>query len=161
MTQLNPEHVKAVLELINEGPYFKLLGMEVRKLAVGYALVEVDIANKHLNPFGGIHGGSYSSLIDTAAYWAVYGDISEESGLISLDVSVTNLSPVNHGHLTVEGKRIKAGKNICLSEAVIKSEEGKLLAHGISKQMVTPGLQTMKQAIEAMGHSPLPTKFIH
>lgn len=71
MKKLNPEHIKAILELINRGPYFKLLSMEVTKLDFGYSRVEIDLDAKHLNPFGGHHGGVYASLIDTAAYWAV------------------------------------------------------------------------------------------
>jgi uncharacterized protein (TIGR00369 family) len=157
---LNPDHIKAVLDLINKGPYFRLLSMKVCAMGKGFAKVEMDIANKHLNPFGGIHGGVYSSLIDTAAYWAVYCDIGENDGLISLDVKVDNLAPVKEGHLVVEGKRIKAGKSICIAEAAVIDSEGKCLAFGTSKQIVMPRLQTMAQAISAMGYEPLPPKFI-
>jgi len=157
---LNPDHIKAVLDLINKGPYFRLLSMKVCTMGRGFARVEMDIANKHLNPFGGMHGGVYSSLIDTAAYWAVYCDIEEKDGLISLDVKVDNLAPVKEGHLVVEGKRIKVGKSICIAEAVVIDSEGKYLAHGTSKQIVMPRLQTMAQAVSAMGYEPLPPKFI-
>ena len=160
MKTVNPDHVKAVLDLINNGPYFRLLSMTVSAMGAGFARVEMDIENKHLNPFGGVHGGVYSSLIDTAAYWAVYCDIEEDSGLISLDLHVDNLAPVQEGHLVVEGKRIKVGKNICLAEAVVIDGEGKYLAHGTSKQMVVPGLQSMAEAVSAMGGEPLPPKFI-
>jgi len=157
---LNPDHLRAVLELINQGPYFRLLSMEVREVGKGFARVEVDLETKHLNPFGGIHGGVYSSLIDTAAYWAVYCDVEENAGLISLDLKVDNLAPIKDGKLVVEGKRIKAGRSICIAEAVVVDSTGKYLAHGISKQMVTPGLQTINQAVAAMGQQPLPPKFI-
>lgn len=157
---LNPDHLRAVLELINQGPYFRLLSMEVREVGKGFARVEVDLETKHLNPFGGIHGGVYSSLIDTAAYWAVYCDVEENAGLISLDLKVDNLAPIRDGKLVVEGKRIKAGRSICIAEAVVVDSTGKYLAHGISKQMVTPGLQTINQAVAAMGQQPLPPKFI-
>jgi hypothetical protein len=80
--------------------------------------------------------------------------------LISLDIKVDNLASVKEGHVMVEGKRIKAGKSICIAEAVILDDKGKYLAHGTSKQMVIPGLQTMAQAVSAMGHKPLPPKFI-
>lgn len=160
MQKLNPEHIKAVIDLCNQGPYFRLLSMEVRELRKGYCRVEVSLQDKHLNPFGGIHGGVYSSLIDTAAYWAVYCDVEENVGLISLDIKVDNLAPIKEGHLVVEGKRIKAGRSICLAEAVIIDSQGKHLAHGTSKQMVTPGLQTIEQAVLAMGYKSLPSKFI-
>ena len=132
MKTLNPDHIKAVLDLINRGPYFRLLSMKVCEMGKGFAKVEMDIENKHLNPFGGIHGGVYSSLIDTAAYWAVYCDIEENAGLISLDVKVDNLASIKEGHLVVEGKRIKAGKSICIADAAIIDSEGKYLAHGTS-----------------------------
>jgi uncharacterized protein (TIGR00369 family) len=158
---LNPDHMRVVLDLINKGPYFRLLSMKVSAMGKGFAKVEMDIANKHLNPFGGIHGGVYAALIDTAAYWAVYCDIEADAGLISLDVKVDNLAPVKGGHLMVKGKRIKAGKSICIAEAVIVDDKGKHLAHGISKQMVLPGLQTMAQAVSVMGYEPLPPKFVN
>jgi hypothetical protein len=60
----------------------------------------------------------------------------------------------------VEGKRIKAGKSICIADAAIIDSKGKYLAHGTSKQMVIPGLQTIAQAVSAMGYKPLPPKFI-
>lgn len=161
MQNVNPEHIKAVIELINQGPFFRLLSMEVCELGRGCSKVVLDLENKHLNPFGGIHGGVYSSLIDTAAYWAVYCDVEEDAGLISLDLKVDNLAPVKEGRLIVEGKRIKAGRNICIAEALIINKQGKYLAHGISKQMVTPGLQTINQAVSAMGYEALPPKFIN
>jgi acyl-coenzyme A thioesterase PaaI-like protein len=49
---LNPDHIKAVLDLINQGPYFRLLSMKVSEMGKGFAKVEMDIENKHLNPFG-------------------------------------------------------------------------------------------------------------
>jgi len=134
--------------------------MRVRDIGKGFATVEMDVRNKHLNPFGGVHGGVYSSLIDTATYWAVYGDVEEDAGLISLDVSVDHLAPVKEGSLVVEGKRLKAGKRICMAEAVILDGSGKTLAHGTSKQMVLPGLQTIAQAASAMGYKTLPPKFV-
>jgi len=157
---LNPEHIKAVLDLINKGPYFRLLSMKVSAMGKGFATVDMDIANKHLNPFGGIHGGVYSSLIDTATYWAVYCDVEENAGLISIDVKVDNLAPVKEGNLVVKGKRIKAGKSICIAEATIVDSQGKYLAHGTSKQMIIPRLQSIEQAVLAMGYEQLPPKFI-
>jgi uncharacterized protein (TIGR00369 family) len=160
MRILNTDHIKAVIDLINQGPYFQLLSMQVYELGLGYSKVMVDLERKHLNPFGGIHGGVYSSLIDTAAYWAVYCDVEESAGLISLDVQVDMLSAVKDGLLIVEGKLIKAGRSICKSEAMITDGNGKILAHGTSKQMIIPGVQTINQAVLSLGCQSLPPKFI-
>jgi len=160
MKKINQEHIKAILDLTNQGPYFKLLSMEVCELRLGYCKVEVNLDTKHLNPFGGLHGGVYASAIDTATYWAVYCALEEDVGLISIDLRVDNLAPIKEGKLIVEGKQIKAGRSICLSEATVIDTEGKLLAYGTSKQMVTQGLQSINQAVKAMGYQSLPPKFL-
>ena len=69
MASLNPDHVQAVIKVINRGPYFKHLAMPVREMGIGYSIVELKMGNEHLNPFGGIHGGVYASVIDTARFY--------------------------------------------------------------------------------------------
>ena len=160
MKQLNLEHINALLELINSGPYFELLAMKVCELSIGYSRVEVDLGRKHRNPFGSVHGGVYSSVIDTAAYWSIYCELDENVGYTSIDLSVNNLSMIREGKIIVEGKSIKVGRSICLAEASAKDAHGKLLAHGTSKLMLLNDKQSIEHAIEAMGHKALPSKFI-
>ena len=160
MKRINPNHIKALLDLVNLGPYFELLSMKVCELDIGYSKVEVDLVHKHLNPFGGIHGGVYSSVIDTAAYWAVYCELDENVGFTTIDIKVDILSMIKEGKMIVEGKSLKVGRSICLSEATAKDMQGKLLAYGTSKMMVVQGLQSVNHAIEAMGYHALPPKFL-
>lgn len=39
MRKLNPEHIKALIELSNQRPCFRLLSMEVQEMGAGYAWV--------------------------------------------------------------------------------------------------------------------------
>ena len=160
MKAINPAHIAALLNLINNGPYFRLLGMQVLELSPGYSKVELDLDRKHLNPFGAVHGGVYSSLIDTAAYWAAYCELDEGVGYTSLDVSVSNLAMAKTGKLIACGASIKIGRSICLCEATVKDGSGATLAHGTSKLMILDGKQSIDHAIEAMGYPLLPPKFI-
>jgi uncharacterized protein (TIGR00369 family) len=160
MQAINPEHIKALLELINRGPYFELLSMKVCKLDIGYSKVEVELQNKHMNPFGAIHGGVYSSIIDTAAYWSVYCELDENVGYTSIDVCVNNLSMIHEGKIIVEGKSIKIGKSLCAAEAIAKDSTGRILAQGTSKMMILNGKQSIGHAIEALGYENLPPKFL-
>jgi len=158
--RINPEHIKALMNLINRGPYFELLSMKICELGVRYSIVKVNLEKKHMNPFGVIHGGLYSSIIDTAAYWAAYCELGEDVGFTSIDVYVNNLSMVNNGEIIVEGKSLKIGRSICLAEASAKDSSGKLLAYGTSKLMVLQGRQSINHLIESIGSDPLPPKFI-
>jgi uncharacterized protein (TIGR00369 family) len=160
MKDLNPKHVEAVIELINQGPFFKLLSIRVKDLGQGYSLVEMEVSHQHMNPFGGLHGGAYAAAIDTAAYWSIYGELEEELGLTSLDLKADFLAPANVGKMIVHGKRIKMGRTICLAEATAFDQQEKCLAHGVSKMMVLQGAQAIKDAAGFMGRGSLPPKFI-
>ena len=162
MRKLNPSHVKAVLEVINQGPYFNLLSMPIKEIGMGHSLIELTIGRKHLNPFGALHGGVYASAIDTAAYWSVYGECEEGVGLITIDLKVDFLAPASTGVMTVKGRRIRRGKTMCLAEATAFDEKGKWLAHGTSKLLVLRDrdTQTMAEAFAAAGVGDLPPKFI-
>ena len=160
MKELNPKHVKAVIDLINQGPYFRLLSMQVKDLDLGSSLVEMNVGKAHLNPFGGIHGGAYASVIDTAAYWSVYCELDEDAGLISLDLKVDFLAPTNVGKMSVKGKCIKMGKTVCLAEATAFDQQEKCLAHGTSKMMILQGTQAISEAAHFIGTADLPPKFI-
>ena len=161
MKTMNPEHIKVILDIINQSPYLKLLSVKVYELQSGYCKAEVDLGKRHLNSFGGAHGGVYASLIDTATFWAVYCDLRENVGLTTIDLKVDNLATVKEGKLVVEGKQIKVGRSICLSEATVKDIHGKLLAYGTSKQLILEGIQSFSQAASVMGYQSLPPKFLN
>jgi uncharacterized protein (TIGR00369 family) len=113
-----------------------------------------------MNPFGGVHGGVFSSLLDTAAYWSAYCDLNEKQGLITIDLKVDLLAPILDKTITVTGKRIKSGRTLFLTEAQMFSEDGKVLAHGTSKLMVTQNKQTIDDVVDYLGADPLPSKFL-
>ena len=154
MKKLNPAHLEALLPVISQSPYFSLLDMQLEALDFGYCRLSILLSPKHHNLLGGPHGGVYASAIDSAAYWANYCELEEDAGLISLDLHVDNLSVVKEGKLLVEGFKLKTGRRVCLSEARITDQNGKLLAHGTSKQLITPG-----QGFSAMGFPPRPPTF--
>ena len=160
MPTLNPDHVKSVIKLINEGPFFRHMSMMVTELGVGYSKVVAEISRKHMNPFGALHGGVYSSVIDTAAYWSAYCDLPEEQGLVSLDLKVDFLSPVLDQIVYVKGTRVKAGRTIYLTEAQMFSDKGKLVAHGTSKLMALDNKQTMSDVVDYVSAARLPSKFV-
>ncbi len=160
MVSLNQDHVQAVIKAINQGPFFTHLSMTVKEMGIGYSIVEMNVGNEHLNPFGGIHGGAYASAIDTAAYWAAYCELEEKVGLISIDLKIDYLAPISEGLMIAKGRSIKIGKSMCLAEATATNQEGKWLAHGTSKMMVTKELQTIEDAFNFTGSKTLPPKFI-
>lgn len=160
MDLLNPDHVQAVLKAINQGPYLNHLSMPVKEMGIGYSIVELKVGNEHLHPFGRIHGGVYASVIDTAAYWAVYCELDEKVGFTSIDLKIDYLASIDNGIIITKGRSIKIGKSMCLAEATATDEDGKWLVHGTSKMMITKGFMTIEDALSFTGAKAFPPKFI-
>jgi len=160
LPELNPEHLKAAIIAINNAPFFKHLSMSVMEIGVGYSVVALDVGKEHMNPFGGVHGGVYASAIDTAAYWSAYCELPEENGLITIDIKVDFLAPVSDKKIIINGRRIKSGKTIYLTEAKMSDRNGTVLAHGTSKLMVTRNKQSVIDLVNYIGADKLPPKFL-
>lgn len=136
------------------------MSMKVTEFGEGYSVVSACIRKEHMNPFGGLHGGVYASVIDTAAYWSAYCDLPEDSGLVTIDLKVDLLASAIQGNILIKGQRIKSGKTIHLTEAKIFHEDGRLLGHGTSKLLVTKNRQSMQDVVACIGSAKLPNKFI-
>lgn len=139
--QLNPKYTETVAKLVNRSPYFSLLSMEVRDLQWGASLIEVALEEKHLQPFGYVHGGAIASVVDAAAFWAVFPQVEKGAGLTTVEMKLNYLAPAQRGTLVAQGRCIKLGRTLALSEAYVRNEEGSLIAHGTATMMVVPGLR--------------------
>ena len=159
MKQINPEHLRALMEMINCRPYFEHIGMKVRELGKGYSRVELDLQQEHINTFGAIHGGVYASILDAAAYWSVYCELDEDVGFTTINLSTNNLSMVSEGRILVEGRSIKVGRSMCLATSTAKDIDGNTLAYATSNLMILNDRQSLKNATDMSGR-PLPAKFL-
>jgi len=140
MKKLNPEYIERVTEFVNHCPYFELLSMKLLDVGLGFSLLEVNLAEKHLQPFGFVHGGVFASIIDAAAFWAVFSGIEDpNAGATTVDLKLNYLAPAVSGKLIAKGRQIKLGKTLGYAEATVTDENSRLLAHGTSTLMILPG----------------------
>ncbi|MGC8908330.1 MAG: PaaI family thioesterase [Desulfomonilaceae bacterium] len=153
MRELNPQYVTEVSAGVNQCPYFQLLSMRLVELELGRAVLRIRLAEKHLQPFGVVHGGVFSSIIDAAAFWAVFSEVDEDTGMTTVDLKVNYLAPASQGVMIATGQRIKLGKTLGLAEATVTDEEGRILAHGTSTLIILPNFPFR-------GPTPLPPKFL-
>ena len=136
----NPQYVSEISTMLNNSPYFTLLSMKIVDFGIGFSSLEIDLGEKHLQPFGSVHGGVMASIIDAAAFWAVYFDLDDpKDGLTTVDITTNYFAPVISGKLVATGRRIKAGRTLGYAEAEVRSDTGKILAHGTSTVMVQKG----------------------
>ena len=150
----NPDHVKRLIDHVNGCPYFSLISMNIVEISIGYARIVIDLAQKHLQPFGLVHGGVFATIIDSAASWALfYGIEDNDAGMTSVDLKLNYLAPAVSGKLIARGRQIKIGKTLGYAEAEVTDHTGKIVAHGTSTIMILPGKSPVADL-------PFPPKFI-
>ena len=94
MKRINPAYIERVNQMVNRCPYFELLSMQIKEVGVGFSVLEIDLAHKHLQPFGMVHGGVFASIVDAAAYWAIFYDIDDpNAGATTVDLKLNYLAP--------------------------------------------------------------------
>jgi uncharacterized protein (TIGR00369 family) len=143
--RLNPKYKEAISNIVNQSPYFSLLSMKIKDLEWGTSVLELELEEKHLQPFGYVHGGAIASVMDAATFWAVFPQVKDGMGLTTVEMKVNFLAPVQKGKLVVKGRCIKIGKTLALGDAYIHDAKGNLIAHGTATMMIVPDLKVEGQ----------------
>ncbi|MCD6293100.1 MAG: PaaI family thioesterase [Deltaproteobacteria bacterium] len=135
----NPEYTREIIRIVNSSPYPCHMSMRLVSLALDRTTVELEIGDCHLQPYGIVHGGVLSTLIDTATFWSVFMRIPETAGLVNIDLKLNYLQAVQSGKLIAEGYAIRSGRSISYAEAKVFNEDNELIAHGTSTLKILPG----------------------
>ena len=135
----NPEYLQALQDNVRTAPYPHLIGMTLGAIDFDNCRIELQLGERHLQPFGIVHGGVLATLIDTATFWAAFLRLPEDAGLVNVDLKLNYLKAVSGGRLRAEGRCLRAGRQISYAEAGVYDEAGELVAHGTSTLMALPG----------------------
>jgi uncharacterized protein (TIGR00369 family) len=107
------------------------MGLEITKLGPEEVVAEWTVAPQHLQPYGIVHGGVHSGVVETvcslgaAAVAAPRGQI-----VVGAENHTSFLRPARSGRLRAIGKPVQVGKKAQLWEASIFDERNRLVATG-------------------------------
>jgi len=119
-------------------PMYSVLDMRLTDVERGYSRFECDLGPHMLNPLGGIHGGVYAVLMDSAAGIATQSWTAEGEAAQTVRLNVEFLRPLtaDSGTVICEGRTVKAGKQVTLSDATITDSAGKLVGRAQGTFMI-------------------------
>lgn len=120
-------------------PIAKLIGFELTDISEGRAVVELKAGSQHANPMGTLHGGVLCDIADAAMGLAYASNLAEGETFTTLELKINFLKPVWNATLVAEGKVLKQGRTIGLTECDIRDEKGTLIAHATSTCMTLRG----------------------
>lgn len=115
----------------------RTLGFLLAEVEPGRAVFEAQATPELLNPLGSVHGGVALTLIDSACGCAVHTELGPGIGYTTVETKANFVRPVPvEGMIRCEGRVLSRGRTIATAEAFLRSETGKLLAHGTSTLII-------------------------
>ncbi|MFX1388777.1 MAG: PaaI family thioesterase [Promethearchaeota archaeon] len=118
--------------LYDKIPFYTTLGFELKEIADGVAIFEIEIKEK-LTQNGMIHGAVLASLIDSTCACAAFSLILPNGYATTIDLRVEYIRTVSKGRLKAKAKCVKSGKNIFFCKAKIWDDNGRLICTGSSQ----------------------------
>ena len=87
--------------------------------------VRGSITSKHLNINGVVHGGVYTTALDTAMGGAVVTTLKDAEVTATTSLYVEFLRPAREGmELTAEGRVVRRGRHLAFVEGSLKTDKG-------------------------------------
>jgi uncharacterized protein (TIGR00369 family) len=97
----------------------------------GIAVFQGSPKFKHYNPLGGVHGGWFATLLDSALGCAVHTTLPVGRGYTTLEFKVNLVRGLSERVPLVRaiGRVVHRGRQVTTSEAELVGHDGKLYAH--------------------------------
>ena len=121
----------------SRSPAGNWLGIHLEKIEKGEAILNIMVRHEMTNPYGNIHGGMMSLVIDEAIGWAVVS-LDTDNHYTSLTLSVDFLYALKAGErLRAKSQVMRVGKKIINVECHVYDLNDRILARGSSNLIVT------------------------
>ena len=121
-----------------QAPISEVMTFRIVEVGDGFAAFEGEPGPHLLNPMGGVHGGWALTLIDSATGCAGLTTLPPGVGYTTIETKGNLSRPitVDTGMVRAEAHVVNAGRSIISAECVLRSTDGKVLAHGTSTLLV-------------------------
>ena len=119
-------------------PIARTLDFQLLEVGEGRAVFQGAPGPGHLNPMGGIHGGWYATLLDSALGCAVHTMMPPGRGYTTAELGVNLVRAIGSKapRVRAEGKVIHCGRQLATAEARLYGPDGTLYAHGTTTCLV-------------------------
>jgi uncharacterized protein (TIGR00369 family) len=138
---MTENRIDELLHLFNqEAPLARTFGMKLSFDDKGQAIVDLPYNPGLDHPLGGVHGGVYATMLDTAGWFTAAAAHEVNCWLTTAEMSIHFLLPVERTSLQARGELIKVGKRQDVAQMRLYDGEGRLVAHGTGTFIVLPGV---------------------
>ena len=119
-------------------PIARTLDFTIIDVSEGHAVFQGTPGPAHLNPMGGIHGGWYATLLDSALGCAVHTMMPPGRGYTTAELSLNLVRAIGDRapRVRAEGRVLHCGRQLATGEAKLFGPDGTLYAHATTTCLV-------------------------
>ena len=113
------------------GGFYAAAGLVLDEISATAVTGHIDLSSDHHTPWGIVHGGVYTSAIETAASVGASTAVRER-GMVAVGLVNTThfLRSLDSGRVVVRATALNQGRTQQLWSVDVATPEGKLVAHG-------------------------------
>lgn len=120
-------------------PVAELIGFELKDIGDGRSVFELQAGEQHANPMGTLHGGIMCDVADAAMGMAYASTLEEGESFTTLEFKINFFKPVWEATLRFEGRIVKRGRTIGMTECDVFDENDSLVARASATCMTLRG----------------------
>lgn len=144
---MNAERIEKLLHMFNHvAPIARTFGMRLSFTAEGNAVVDLPYNPGLDHAMGGVHGGVYATLLDSAGWFTAAARHDADYWIATAEMSIHFLLPTEASSLRAIGQVVKGGKRQDVVEMRLYDGKGRLVGHAAGTFVV---LHTVPLEIEA------------
>ena len=119
-------------------PIARTLDFQLMEVEPGRAVFQGAPGPQHFNPMGGIHGGWYATLLDSALGCAVHTLMPAGRAYTTAELGINLVKGIGPKvqRVRAEGKVLHCGRQLATAEARLVGPDGTLYAHGTTTCLV-------------------------
>ena len=119
-------------------PIARTLDFQLLEVGEGRAVFQGTPGPNHLNPMGGIHGGWYATLLDSALGCSVHTMMPPGRGYTTAELGVNLVKAIGPKvqRVRAEGRVLHCGRQLATAEAKLVGPDGTLYAHATTTCLV-------------------------
>jgi uncharacterized protein (TIGR00369 family) len=104
----------------------------------GYAVFQGRPNQRHYNPLGGVHGGWFATLLDSAVACSIHSTLPAGRAYTTLELKINIVRALTDAVPLVraEGRVVHAGRQVATAEGRLIGPDGKLYAHATTTCLV-------------------------
>jgi uncharacterized protein (TIGR00369 family) len=138
---MNPERIAELLHLFNEvAPIARTFGMALSYDGEGRAIVDLPYNPDLDHALGGVHGGVYATLLDTAGWFTAAAAHDISCWVATSEMSVHFLTPVQRTSLQAVGQLIRQGRRQDVAEMRLYDGNKRLVGHATGTFILLPSI---------------------